>query len=445
LFVKKVFNGFFIYCIDSLMAEEKKYPDLNVAVVTSTKENTRDAGLEVAQKVLKELNKPPNLILLYATGNYEKSGGYQELLDRIFEVLPEETQLVGGNVPGFLNNSGCYAKGVTALAISYPNMEIYIGLGKNTKRNPKKAARQCANMIKKNAKNRYKNKLILSIISGPEIPGKQLSPIINSKFMAKTMPFLLSFMQKIFQVGFGGEEQILEELTKHLPEYNILHGSSVIGGTYDKTYQFCNKKVLRESVIGVVIETDLDYQLNSAHGSEKTDIKFTITKFNKNRTTIKKINNKPAYHEFLRLMGWKKSNIENERFGYLMNKNPLGFYKNNKIFMRPILMIMGEHLGCIGKIYDENITVTQITPSKMVDSVDELLTIKKPEFGFFVSCTARQSFLGIHVYDIQKKMNDYFNKKPYLLIYTGAEAIYTPKTGLEYYNETITSAVFTKK
>jgi hypothetical protein len=81
----------------------------------------------------------------------------------------------------------------------------------------------------------------------------------------------------------------------------------------------------------------------------------------------------------------------------------------------------------------------------MIQAVDDVLVCKKPEFGFFVSCMARQSFLGYKVFESQEKLKRYFQDKPFLLIFTGAEAIYNPNIGLYYLNETITSTIFGEK
>ncbi|MEM0466983.1 MAG: hypothetical protein QXX20_05230 [Candidatus Thermoplasmatota archaeon] len=79
---------------------------------------------------------------MFSTIHYEKHGGFQEFLNGVWEVLREGTPLVGGTVAGFMNNYGCYTHGATALAVSYPYMDVAVGYGRNTKRNPKKAARQ---------------------------------------------------------------------------------------------------------------------------------------------------------------------------------------------------------------------------------------------------------------------------------------------------------------
>ncbi|MEM0493069.1 MAG: hypothetical protein QXS02_03835 [Candidatus Thermoplasmatota archaeon] len=100
-----------------------------------------------------------------------------------------------------MNNHGVYVHGATALAVSYPYMDVAVGYGRNTKRNPKRAARQCAEMIKKGLKDsKYKNKFILNLISSAEMPEMPIlgrRKIIRSKLSLKILLKLFVFSLKI--------------------------------------------------------------------------------------------------------------------------------------------------------------------------------------------------------------------------------------------------------
>jgi len=124
-------------------------PKLEAAVGMSRKWDAREAGREVARSTIEKLNQPPSFILLFSTIHYKDHGGFQELLNGVWEVLPKGTPLIGGTISSFINNYGCYARGATALAISYPKMDVAIGIGRHTKITPKRAATKCAETIKK--------------------------------------------------------------------------------------------------------------------------------------------------------------------------------------------------------------------------------------------------------------------------------------------------------
>jgi hypothetical protein len=116
--------------------EPASKPEFKAAVGLSRKWDAREAGREVAIDTLNRLGKgvKPDFFLLFATIHYEKHGGFKEFLKGVWEILPEGTPLIGGTVAGFINPQGCYTRGATALAVNYPNMDVAIGIGHNTKR-----------------------------------------------------------------------------------------------------------------------------------------------------------------------------------------------------------------------------------------------------------------------------------------------------------------------
>ena len=114
-----------------------KNSEIQASVGMSRKWDAREAGREVARTTLEKLKTPPNFFVLFCTIHYEKHGGFQELLNGVYDVLPPNTPLIGGTVTGFMNNYGCYARGTTGLGVSSRYMDVAIGYGKNTKREPK--------------------------------------------------------------------------------------------------------------------------------------------------------------------------------------------------------------------------------------------------------------------------------------------------------------------
>ena len=146
-------------------------PDVEAAVGMSRKWDAREAGREVAKSAIKNLRTPPSFFLLFSTIHYKDHGGFQALLDGVWDALPSGTPLIGGTIAGFINNYGCFARGATALAISYPRMDVVVGFGRYTKLFPKIAARNCARYIKEGLKkSNYPNRFIIDMISAPTVP-----------------------------------------------------------------------------------------------------------------------------------------------------------------------------------------------------------------------------------------------------------------------------------
>jgi len=416
-------------------------------VVTRTTKEKKPykAGLELTKEIINYFNDQPDIILLYCTGHIKSKKDHELLLKGIWEKLSDNTKVIGCDVNGFITNNGCFAKGIVALAIKADNIKVTCSFGKNTKRNPKKAAKQFLKNIKSDENNKFKHKLLVTNISGMEMPKSgSSSPIIKSKIVGNFILILLKIIQKLKQQGFPRDDEILKYISKELSDFDIIYGASGSLVNMSENYQFYNKEVLRESIVGLIIETNDNYFLDYANAAEETKIKLNITKLSKDKHIIKNLNNKPALSEFLKVMNWKMDDFEKAKWIDITSKYPFAYYQNGKIFLRPILMISGDYLGCLAQIEKNNIFLVKMSRDKMVESVDELLYPKKPDFGLFTSCIARQGFLGVKVFQVQEKLKNYFQEKPFLLIYTGGEGIKKQNQDIEYLNETITCTIFNR-
>jgi hypothetical protein len=56
--------------------------------------------------------------------------------------------------------------------------------------------------------------------------------------------------------------------------------------------------------------------------------------------------------------------------------------------------------------------------------------------------TGRENISFGEIYDVRKKLLNYFEGKPFLLIYAAGEYVYEPKIGLQYLQESIASSLF---
>ncbi len=425
----------------------EKNTKFKVGIGASKANEARKAGKEAAEEALENLQTKPDVILLFATAHYNHLGGFKELLKGVWEVLPKGTLLLGGEVAGFMTQRGVYAKGVTALTLSYPNMNVAYGVGENIKRNPKKAAKKCAAMIKQQLKHTYDNKIVFTFISPTttmSIPGIEDFSNIKSKLLANMMLPMTSIAQKVFQKGLGTDQEVIEDFSRYLPEFCLINLATMDGLTLGTNYQFLNKKVLKETVLALAIETDIPFNLDyTSSATELPDKTFKITDMTKDGKIVKTINNKPAFKELQRIMNWtKEEELHDDRWLITTFKYPLSYQRNGKTQLRCIGMLLGDYLGFLNKVEDTDITMVVTSRGKMVESVDKVLTMNQPLFGYFISCVVRQGFLGIKAFDVQEKLKHYFKDKPFILLYSGGESIKKPDEELEYLNFAFTSAIF---
>ena len=419
--------------------------DLKASVGMTEIWDARKAGREVAKKTMDGMNgKKPDFFLLFSTIHYEKYGGFREFLDGVWEILPERTPLIGGTVAGFMCREGCFVHGASAMAVSYPNMDVAVGIGRDTKRNPQKAARECAGMIKEQQrKEKYKNNLFLNMISGPTKPnftGYGVHWIMKEKIMEKIGPVLLKKSTQYLQKGHGLEDEVICELAKHINKEDIVLGiSSTDNDRIIKNYQFFGKEIKENSIVAMNINTNLNIGFGSEHGMHSTGKKFKITKSSQNNRIIEELDGKSATDVFFNSIGVTKEQLT-DRLHRITFFYPLGFVDKDK-YLCPNMIgaVMCDSIALNYSVKEKNIEILTTTGQKMVKCVNKAIVstnINKPKMGFIVSCMARLESLGNHIYDIRDILMDYFNETPFLLIYGGGENIRFPKKEYHHLNDT---------
>ena len=433
-------------------SEEKSdsKPEFKAAVGLSREWDARKAGREVARDALEKLGRDPDFFLLFSTIHYEKWGGFQEFLDGVWDVLPKGTPLIGGTVAGFINPQGCFTRGATAMAVSYPNMDVAMGVGRNTKRSPHFAVRECATTIRNALKNsKHTTKFLFKMTSGvmlPQFPIIGFMPVIKSKIIGKLV-IKFSDIMYLLQRGIGREEEILEELVKYLPEYYISGGSTYDDNRMITNYQFFKNHVLTNALVGLGASFNFNVSINTSHGLTETGVKFRVTKFDNKDRTISEINGKPAVGEMFRLLGLYEDML-NERIHRITYYMPLGFKKNNILFPEVMGFFMGDSIMCGYKIENPELCVLSASGKSLLKSIDENLNRFEGRdilMGFGTSCSVRMETLGHGAFSIWEKFKNFFNGKPFLLVYGAGEDVYNPNNKSYYHiNEGLDMSVFWK-
>jgi hypothetical protein len=422
---------------------------LEASIGMSRKWDARKAGMEVARDTIQKLNSPPDFFLLFSTIHYEKHGGFEEFLNGVKSVLPEKTPFVGGTVVGFMNNFGCFTRGTSALAVSYPDMDVVTGIGKNTKRNPKKAANQCVEMINKGlSTSEYKNKFLLNFISGPEvmkIPGQGYKKVIDSGMSSKFVMQASGISQYFMQKGFGREDEIFEELIKKLPDYHMILGTSMDDYKALSNYQFFDNKIHTNSVVNLGIATDMDLDVCTTHGMEKSGISFDITKLSKNRHFIHEINNKPAVKELYNILNWPEGFLNEKTMVHTILYYPISLKRNNMEVPAVLTFILKDSIMTPCMVDDGEVSILTVSGENLMGAIKGNLNSfsrLQPEFGLSSTCMTILQTLGNNMYMVREEMLDYFGKKPFIMFYCAGEGTYSPIRNITYSNMSFNTAVF---
>lgn len=409
------------------------YNKMEASVGLSRKWDAREAGREVAEESIRKLNQPPSFFLLFSTIHYKNHGGFKEFLNGVWDVLPEGTPLIGGTVAAFLNNEGVFARGATALALSYSNIDVAIGLGEHVKHYPKKSAKNCINMIKKGLnKSEYKNKFLINIISGPTVPDLPIIGRINfikSKFfgsLASTIgPKLFPFIGH----GFGKEDDVIDYFSKAIPDYYIIGGSALDSGKLFTNYQFIGKQLHTNSIVALGCKIDSPIFLESNKATHDTDKTFEITGMTSSNRVITKINGKPAKEQFLKLLGIKEEQFNPEVF-YSRTSNyfPITF-EENRNYITGAAAFFGNNIALGYKARGKKARLLLSTGKEILNTVDATFGMQYADNLPFVLITSSSIFfntLGSKAYFLKTKLDDYLVDTPYLMICPITENMGTP-------------------
>ncbi|UCH71435.1 MAG: hypothetical protein JSW62_03280, partial [Thermoplasmatales archaeon] len=301
--------------------------EFKTAVEISRKWDGSEVASEITQK-LKNKNLNPKFILFFTTIHYEKE--FKKILSGIKDEFPE-SPLVGGTVSGFVTNEGCYTRGVTALAVDYINMDVAVGIGHNTKRDPKKAIEKCIENLK--TKNNYENKILLEFMPTaviPNIPGIGQKVIISSESIGNNAVKLLPRLSYL-NMGYDRADEIIELLSEEFKDYGIMGGCTMDDNKMSRSFQFFNKEYFKNSLCLLEISSDIKHNMKGTTAFEVLDKGFEITQLSKDLHTIKEINNKKAKNAFLEFFNWRETDLSDlYHFYRRIFYYPFGFQKNNK-------------------------------------------------------------------------------------------------------------------
>ncbi len=418
---------------------------IKASVALSRKWDAREAGREVAENLMNSLKENPKFVVLACTYEYFKNGGYKELLNGVWEVLPSETKLVGGVVSGFIIPQGCFSRGVAMLGAACDKMDVATGVGKFTKTMPKRAGRKAAESIKRQLENsRYKNGFVVEFTSGALLPQFHKMKITSkSKFVELITPFMISVLE-ILGWGLGREEMIMEAFSRVLHDFKIIGISTWDDKRFAYHREFLNDRVYNNSIVALGIKTDLNTYVNYAFGYKRTEKGFVVTKTDMRRRVIKEINNKPAKLEFLRILGWKEKHINERHLKRTIFVFP-SFEKDGCIYPVIPTMFYGNSIVVSRKIKDPKLKIFTASGKSLLGAIDEAFQKfdKKPMLGIIAECAARQEALGAHLFEEKERIEQYMKGAPYFGLFSGGEYTYTPEDGSKFKYESFNVALIT--
>ncbi|HDO19468.1 MAG TPA: hypothetical protein ENG74_01945 [Thermoplasmatales archaeon] len=415
--------------------------ELKAGVGLSRKWDAREAGREVAETALEKLDgEKPKFFLLFSTIHYEKYGGFQELLNGVWEVLPEGTPLIGGTVAGFMNNYGCYTRGATALTVAYPNMDVAVGVGKNTKRDPRGATKSAYDKLISTPTS-YPNNFIIELVATaviPKLPSVGQKNVILSKKIGDTFVKLLPTLEKI-GYGFDRADEIIELLAGYFPDRVIVGGCTMDDNKFLRNYQFVDKDVTENSLALLHVSSDLRKTVHTITSYTLRGERFKITRISRDRHVVKEFNGEGARTALLRRLNL---HIEEKEAVYSLYKNiyyyPLAYYKNNTLRPCMIGLIYGENLIFGNRIESNELDLLAVSVDKAIQQIERAvqnLENKNTCFIYGVACETYVETLGSNIYRVHRLLEE--TNAAFVLPFVAGESIYIPEKGAHHLYESI--------
>jgi hypothetical protein len=412
-----------------------------VGVGTSQNWNPFEAGREAVTQAISTLAHPPKFVLLYTTIHYEKDSGFRKILETIYSKLPKGTPLMGGTVTGFMNNQGAYTHGLTVLACYSDEIDVAIGLGSNTKKDPKKATAECIKKIKETIQNsKYPNKILFENTSNgviPPMPFMGQKRIMKIPFASKLFVQLLQIINTTLQYGVGRDDEILYQFSELLPDYKIQAVANYDDNKSISNYQFYNSTVCKNSTTALAINTIACIDINISLGLRQTDTKFGINDLGLFGCTFGKINDKPASKEILKILNWPEDYL-NERIYRRTYYYPIGYSDEETSYPHTMGLFLGDHICCTYQFKEKELTVFDTSGRRILESIKSDLVSnienKKTHLVLGSACTSILETLRGKIYLIREEFVKSLRNNPYLIVFGAGEGTYSPGKKPKYFN-----------
>lgn len=413
------------------------------AVAMSRKWDAGEAGEEIGKQITEKMKNKPKFVLLFSTIHYEKWGGFQKFLDAVNIQLPKDTPVIGGTVAGFMNNYGCYTRGASALAVYSDEMDLAVGVGHNTKRNPKKAGLDCLKSLTTIKNSKYSQKIIIDFVSGvtmPKFPFMERVVVIrnHNRVVGELINLLLVSSTIVFQKGIAREEEVLQPIVDVLSNSYIFGGGNEDDNNFRNNYQFYNGSVFENSITALGISFNQSIRLKSGHGYYPIGEPIKNVKKRVWNRTILEMDGKPATKKYMEALGWSDDLLDDVRqFHRRFMFNPIGgFDESNKVYPAVLGAYLGSNYGTGCPVPGNKVTLLRTSGLRQINIIDDILPCTNPKFAFFIGCGNILETLGSQLYKLKEKIDQRMTT-PYLMVFTAGEHNRIPGQPIRNYQSTL--------
>lgn len=201
-------------------------------------------------------------------------------------------------------------------------------------------------------------------------------------------------------------------------------------GKVEKTYQFRDDKLYKNSLVCLGVSTDNMVNIDSTCNLRKTQISLKLSNLKARRRIISKIDKRPAKKALFNKIGWYESSLkELDKLYRVTFHLPLGYIDKNGQ-MHPYVIggffkdaILVDHM-----IKEDNLSVLSSSGEIILNSISRLLDkIPKNYCVFGTACEVELETIGSKIYLVKELFDEKFRETPYLVCFFGGENYSTPQ------------------
>lgn len=330
----------------------------------SNHENAFSAGQEACKQAISKINNSISLILVFSTPAYNQ----EDVLNGV-KAHSKEALVVGCSAAGEITNEGVHPKHVVAMALSAPDVEFSVGIGKGAQKDSFTAGKEAAEMAKKKAK--------------------------------KPFSLFVMLLDGLSENGAAAVRGAQEVLGKNFP---IMGGSAGDDFLFEKTYQYYNDKVSNNTVVGIGISGDFSFGVGVRHGWQPIGLPMKVT--SSKGAVLTEVDNRPALSIYQDYFGKEAEELTKEPIAKMAYTYPLGMsVKGSPEFLIRDVVIANEkgEITCAAEIpQGSEIRLMLGDREKAIEAAREAakqaisqLNGKKPAAIIVFNCIARQKLLGL--------------------------------------------------
>ncbi len=395
--------------------------------VCSKKEDSFSAGKEIGEKLA---DISPEFVFLFSSVKYD----FNKLIKGVLSQT--ETIVSGGSSAGGICNDKIIEEGVVALGFNSEHLCFGSGIGTGISKNPVEAGvssiQNAISSLKEN-----KKKLI-------RIFARYYPVAINDPtHMIFERP---NFAITTFIDGLSNSEEsvlkgITQDFTTPLP---LIGGSLADDLRLEKTFQICNNKVYKNSVVTTILVSDSRFGFSVSHGWSKMEETALVTKSKGRR--VFELNNRPAVETYAEMLNLKPETLIKEKeiaFGTGLS-HPLGAITlDGSYWLKHPQRVLEDGSITFFSTVPEGVALiaTEGNPDDLIETgintaKKTISMIDNVSALFVFNCIARKAFLGNRAEEEIKKIYE-LAEVPIIGFYTYGEQSFTSTTPISHRNQTI--------